>query len=183
MARDRINQWAALDYFNPTESLREARRQGFRDELGGGRTNLPKKTTEVLDATVFTYGISHLFPELVVCFSPSEDQDYDFVLGFGRADPSIYCPVQLKVLVSADVSPVLTPEVLLNGLGKYADASNLVVAVKVDRSGVDPRTFNLPQLRLGGLWFFGQRSGTTDGWYLYGDCLGAPRWLEFDYPS
>jgi hypothetical protein len=123
---------------------------------------------------------SYLFPERDVCFAPFEARDYDFVLRFGPADQPIYCPVQLKVLVSVDVSTELTPEILLSGLGKYADASNLVVAVKIDRPGIDPRKFKIPQLRVGELWFFGQHSATTDGWSLYGDCLGTPQWFEFE---
>jgi hypothetical protein len=64
MARDRINEWAGLPYFNPMKVLYEARRQGFRHKLGG-RTSLPpeiphsegKTLTAVLDAAVFAHGI------------------------------------------------------------------------------------------------------------------------------
>lgn len=120
------------------------RRRGFSHKLGGRPAHPPdiprhlrKVITENLDAAIFTHGLRQLAlqsaPERDVCFAPFEAQDHDFVLRFGPANEPIYCPVQLKVLVSKEVNPVLTPETLLNGLRKYSDASNLVVAVKIDR--------------------------------------------------
>lgn len=190
MARDRINEWAGLSYYNPTEALREVRRRGF-DHKPGGRPDFPpdishglrKIITEHLDAAVFAHGIRQLAPEREACFAPFEAQDHDFVLRFGPAERPIYCSVQLKVLVSKDVNPKLTPESLLNGLRKYADGSTLVVAVKIDRPGVDPRTLDVPALPVGELWFFGPCSETADKWYLYGDCLGTPQWVEFELPK
>src|ERR671918_326072 len=92
VARDRINEWARLDFFNPTKVLREARRQGYRHELGG-RTVLPREVghterrtlTEDLDAAVFAHGIRQLIPERDVCIAEFEAQDHDFILRFGPA--------------------------------------------------------------------------------------------------
>jgi len=59
VARGGINEWAGLDFFNPTKVLGEARRQGYRHEFGGP-TVLPREVgqterrtlAEDLDAAV-----------------------------------------------------------------------------------------------------------------------------------
>jgi len=188
--RDRINQWVGLPYFNPTNVLREARRQGVRHQLGG-RPTFPsdlhrsnrKPLLEDLDAAVFAHGIARMIPERDVCIAEFEVQDHDFVLRFGPPEEPGYCPLQLKVLVPEGVNPSQTSESLLSSLEKYADSADLVVAVKIDRPGVDPRALSVPSLRLAELWFFGPRPGSSVGWYLYGDCLGTPRWFEFELPD
>lgn len=189
MARDRINQWAALPFFNPTKVLREACRQGFHHKLRGRPTLPPdvvrserKRLIEDLDAAVFAHGIREMLPDRDVCIAEFEAQDHDFVLRFGPAEKPGYCPLQLKVLVPTGVNPTLTIESLLSGLAKYASASDLVVAIKVDRPDIDPRALTMPVLGVAELWFFGPCPRSADGWYLYGDCLGTPDWFEFHLP-
>jgi hypothetical protein len=172
---------------DPTEALREARRRRSTHKPGG-RPGIPpdiahsvwKTITENLDAAIFAHGTRQFFLERDVCFAPFEAQDHDFALRFGPAEKPIYCPVQLRVFVSTDVNPMLTPESLPNRLRKYSDAANLVAAVKIDRRGADPRGFKVPPLQVGELWFFGPRPGVTDGRYLSGDRLGTQQWVEFE---
>jgi hypothetical protein len=121
-----------------------------------------------------------LIPERDVCIAEFEAQDHDFILRFGPADDPKYCPLQLKMVVSTDVSWAQTPEIFLEGLRKYRDASHLVVAVKVDRPVGRPSNIRSAGTQVGELWFFGPRSGTGECWYLYGDCLGKPQWFEFE---
>lgn len=189
MARDRINQWAVLSFSNPTKVLREASRQGFHHKVGGRPTFPPdlarsdrKVLIEDLDAAVFAHGLREMIPDRDVCIAEFEAQDHDFVVRFGPPEDPGYCPLQLKVLVPKEVNPTVTPEALLNGLEKYSDASDLVVAIKVDRPGVDPRALSIPSLGVAELWFFGPQEGRVE-WYLYGDCLGTPSWCEFRLPN
>lgn len=142
-----------------------------------------KVLIEDLDAAVFAHGLRQIMPDRDVCIAEFEAQDHDFVLRFGPPEHPAYCPFQLKVLVPNDVNQSLSPESLLDRLNKYADASDLVVVIKVDRQGVDPRVLHIPSLRVGELWFFGPDPDTRSGWYLYGDCLGTPIWFQFHLPE
>ncbi len=189
MARDRINQWAKCDFFNPTEVLQGAFQQGVQHRLGG-RTNIPnvphqvkRNLVEDLDAAIFTHGLRQMLPDKDVCIAEFEAQDHDFVLRFNLSGKPGYCPLQLKVLVSTDVNPNLTPDGLISALSKYADASDLTVAINIDRLNVDPRSLSIPPLGIAELWFFGPRPETETGWYLYGDAMQIPTWFEFHIPA
>lgn len=118
-----------------------------------------------------------------MCIAEFESQDHDFVLRFGPPDDPGYCPLQLKVLVSDEVNRLQSMESLLQKLNQYADAADLVVAIKIDRPGVDPRDICIPRLALAELWFFGPCCDPSEAWYLFGDCLGSPRWFRFDLPE
>ncbi|WP_372611172.1 hypothetical protein [Halomonas sp.] len=190
MARERLNHWASQIYFNPTKVLEEAARLGFRHVIGG-RCRLPpeiarpdrKRLIEDLDAAAFAHGLRVLIPDRDICIAELEAQDHDFVLRFGPPDDPGYCPLQLKVLVSKEVNESQTMDDLLENLNHYADAADLVVAIKIDRLGVDPRGLQIPPLELAEIWFFGPSLEGSNMWYLYGDCLGSPLWLEFQLPE
>ena len=189
VVRDRINQWAECSFFNPTKVLQGAFQEGFRHRPGG-RTKIfnfsqsrIKALTECLDAAIFAHGLRKVFPDRNVCIAEFEAQDHDFILRFDLSGNPGYLPLQLKVLVSTDVNPTLTMNNLISKLSKYADASDLTVAIKVDRLNVNPSLLSIPPLGIASLYFFGPRPGAKTGWYLYGDALHTPAWFEFDIPN
>lgn len=182
--------WASQSFFNPTKVLEEAARLGYR-HINGKRAMLPreisrndrKRLIEDLDAAAFAHGLRVLIQDRDVCIAEFESQDHDFVLRFGPPNDPGYCPLQLKVLVSNDVSKSQSLAGLLGNLVKYVDVDDLVMAIKIDRLGVDPRDILVPRLAFAELWFFGPCFGSSKAWYLYGDCLGVPRWFQFDLPE
>jgi hypothetical protein len=190
MARDRLNMWAELAYYDPAKVIRAAHQDGFKHKFGSRPVSPPafkarefKLVAEALDAAVFACGLAARRPSVEVHLTEFEAQDHDFVLRFGVAGQPYYCPLQLKQLVSEDTNAAATAESLLDGLKKYVDASDLVVAIKVDRPGVDPRSLQIPALTVGELWFFGPLHQSLDRWYIYGDCLSAPEWFAFNLPK
>ena len=187
MSRDRVNSFAELEYFDPSKVLLEAQRQGFSHRPGAREAVLRRGhehngVIEHLDATVFAHGLAMLMPHLTVHIARLERQDHDFVLRFVHEGEPYYCPLQLKELVPAEVNPHQEPERLIASLAKYGDAEDLEVAIKVSREAIDPRALPSPQLRLGGLWFFGGLGADPRRWYVYGNCLDSPSWFEFPLP-
>lgn len=186
MGRDRINEWAALSYYNPRTILRRLVKEGGRHKVGGRSTPPPNwpshqwnTSTEFWDAALVARGLQEWRPELNVRIAPFHQQDYDFVLRWGTAEMPYYSGLQLKVLVSSDVNPTQSLDGLIRGLKKYADADDLSVAVKIDRSDVDLNSMRVPELSIGALWCFGQRPENPEIWYLYGDCLEEAQFLDF----
>jgi hypothetical protein len=190
MARDRLNAWAELEYFDPVKVLRAAHEDGFNHKLASPIV-VPsqfaprefKRTAEALDAAAFACGLAARVPGVVVHLAEHEAQDHDFVLRFGVAGEPYYCPLQIKQLVSFETNPQATAENLLASLRKYVDSSDLVVAIKIDRLGIDPRSLNMPELAVAEVWFFGQLQPAGDNWFLYGDCCGTPEWFKFTLPT
>ena len=190
MTRDRLNAWADLDYFDPMEILRAVYQDGFKHVFASRVASSPpfaprefKRMGEALDAAVFASGLAARIPDSVVHLTEFEAQDHDFVLRFVVAGQAYFCPLQLKQLVSAETNFEATAEALLASFTKYADAADLVVAIKIDRLGVDPRLLRIPSLAVAELWFFGPLHQNSDCWYLYGNCLGRPEWFEFMPPT
>lgn len=141
-----------------------------------------KRISEAFDAAVFACGLAAQLPGAEVHLAEYEAQDHDFVLRFGISNEPYYCPLQLKQFVAQETNPKATAEVLLDSLKKYADASDLVVAIKIDRPGSDPRCLKIPALTVAEVWFFGPLHSDTDIWYLHGNCLDSPEWFEFRLP-
>jgi hypothetical protein len=190
MARDRLNAWAELEFVDPLKVLRAAHEDGFTHKLATPMAVPPrfarrefKRTAEALDAAAFACGLAARAPEIVVHIAEHEAQDHDFMLRFGVAGEPYYCPLQLKQLVPVETNPHSTAESLLASLRKYVDASDLAVAIKMDRLGIDPRSLEMPKLAVAEVWFFGPLQPAADGWYLYGNCLGTPEWFEFSLPG
>jgi hypothetical protein len=134
------------------------------------RTNSLKPDRERRDAAIFCIGMEELM-NTFVRFSPVEEQDYDFVATWESKNERIYCPVQLKELVSSELNCTQSMQDVLSGLSKYTDSIDLTVAIKFSRvAKFDPTTLQIPHdLRIAGLWVFGAISQDQSNWGLWGD--------------
>lgn len=189
VSRVRINQWRCLNYHDPAKILRQFPSDTSFIPNGGQapgwssfRTRPKRPLMEMLDAAVFAYGVSVAVPTVQIHIARFEDQDHDFVIRFaGPDDDYYYCPLQMKELVPPHVNPDATLESLLDSLDKYRGASDMVVAVKLNRPGYDLTAIKIPPLDIGELWFFGATNHRE--WFLYGDCLQSPSFSQFIYPA
>ncbi len=134
------------------------------------RTNLLKPDRERRDAAIFCMGMSQAL-NTEVRFSPTEDQDHDFVTTWQSEGIQHYCPVQLKELVSHDLNRDQSIRDIVNKLSKYGDSKSLTVAVKLNRIGTfEPSSMQITQnLSIGALWFFGSLTEDQSNWGLWGD--------------
>lgn len=122
-----------------------------------------------------------------VLFSMVERSDYDFVATYEQDGIQHFVPVQLKELVPLETVPNRPLPQLqdeINKLKKYADAEDLVVAIHANRDiTIEPRSLQLPALKLGALWLFGGTDLTQERWMLMGNLLQSnPVVSYFDHP-
>lgn len=191
-----VRKLSSLEYGDPTGFLRELRKVERRlgPELAALpertrrlRTNALKPSREMRDAALFCHGMSKRLGHQVF-FAPTESEDYDFVAMWCIENEQHFCPVQLKELPPADCNPTGSLNGVLSTLSKYADAHNLTVAIRLNRTGrFDPGAMKLPtDFHLGGLWLFGCVSEDQSKWDIWGDFASRsaqPFRTEFDYPE
>jgi hypothetical protein len=193
MTPDRLRQLESLTYFDPKVVLQNLRKiemdlpeGGIDQHVRSLRTNDLKSSREARDAALFAYGQSCV-QGLVVGYAPVEDQDFDFVTTWVVDETRHFCPVQLKELVPEELNSAATLERLIASLCKYADASDLTVAIKMNRLGrFDPAEVVIPSsLRLGGLWTFCATSSDQNDWGIWGDFMRPESvgGAKFQYPK
>jgi len=188
--QDLINHWRTLEYHDPGQILRRLR--ALEIELAGVqidatvgrlRTNELKKYREWRDAALFTYGMG-LAQDSSIRYATEEDSDYDFVATWDLEGRRHFCPVQLKELVPADLNPAATLDGLLRKLRPAPAPSYTVLAVRLNRAGhLDLKSLALPKIPFAQLWFFWASAPNGTRWSLFGDALGTPGQVEFDYPQ
>jgi hypothetical protein len=194
MKNVRLREFAKLAYGDPRGFLAELRNfegavaaSPMPDRIKTLRTQRLKSGREMRDAAIFCVGISERFG-YDVRFAPVEDQDFDFIVTWVDGDATRhFCPVQLKEVVPPHLNANATIQDLVNSLTRYVDSADLIVAIKISRSGrFDPATLQLPaNLCIGGLWIFASISADQSEFGLWGDFLNntePPKGTRFSYP-
>jgi hypothetical protein len=186
---DRWNYWKRINFYDPAKILRDLRRleediAGIEDPMVRRlRTPALKKYREWRDGALFTYGMG-VAQGKEMLYATEESSDYDFVVAWAGESEHLFCPVQLKELVPADLNPRATLEGLLNGLPIYSAGSDTVLAVKLNRRGKMDRTkIRLPPIPFKQLWFFWCASQDGTRWGIFGDALKQPGQAVFAYPA
>jgi hypothetical protein len=186
-----LREWAQLRYLDPEKllvGLREISRTLPLDKLeyrvASLRTRKLRKYGEGRQAALFCYAMGKVVGSPVM-FAQIEDRDHDIVARYVKENTLFYAPVQLKEFVPSPVNPSATLQQELDKLGKYADATDLVVAVHVNRnfSGLISE-LSLPKGKIGQLWLYGALEPTQQRWCAIGDLLSSqPVTYEFGYPE
>jgi hypothetical protein len=148
------------------------------------RTNFLKAERERRDAAIFCMGMSQVL-DTEVRFSPTEDQDYDFVATWEMEDIRHFCPVQLKEFVSSELNPKATIQAVLSSLSKYTDSADITVAIKLGRNfRFEPSDLQLPtELSIAAVWVYGSITENQSEWALWGDFVqGSIDGIKFRIP-
>lgn len=190
-SRIRLREFGRLEYGDPNGLLIKLREfetsVGWREtsaSVRNLRTNSLKSSRETRDAALFCVGISAAI-QRPVWFAPVEAQDYDFVVAWQDEDTQHFCPVQLKE-VASHLHPSTGVDDILRSLTKYADSSELVIAIKLN-SSLDPCSIHIPSgLSVGGIWFFGSTAPDQSEWAVWGDFAKSStpeHAISYRYPS
>lgn len=186
MSKIRINQFAQLKYHDPRPILVRLREveievsgSNLSPEVKHLRTNALKPDREKREAALFCHGIGQRIGETVY-LAWSEAQDHDFItLRTGG-----YAPVQLKEVVPTHLNPAASVQNVINGLVKYVDSEELVVAIHLNqRLRFDPSSVHIPELRIRQLWIFFAISEDQSEWGLCGNLLESAEVTIFSYPT
>jgi hypothetical protein len=175
-----LRQFAQLEYGDPRGFLRQLRE--FENQLAASdtprslrnlRTNGLKVEREMRDGALFCVGISECIGA-DVRFAPFENQDFDFIATWPSSDidpVQNFCPVQLKEVAPPHLNPTSSIQGVLDGLTKYKNSRDLVVAIKLNRpEHFDPSQVRVPSdLQVGSIWIFGSISEDQSEWAIWGD--------------
>jgi hypothetical protein len=148
------------------------------------RTNELKASRECRDAAIFCLGMSQVL-NTDVRFSPSEAQDYDFVATWEVNEIRHFCPIQLKEFVSSELNSKATIQAVLSSLSKYADSSDITVAIKIGRNvHFEPSDLQVPSgLSIAAIWVYGAITPDQLEWALWGDFTqGSTEGIIFHIP-
>lgn len=194
MNRMRLKQFSALDYRDPRPFLASLRRfehvvaaSSTPERIKTLRTNGLKEERELRDAAIFAVGMSEVLG-LTVFIAPIEAEDFDFVATWIDDERTQhFCRVQLKEVVAEHLNPATSLEAVIGGLSRYADASELTVAIKVNHPRrFDPAEVSVPQgLKLGALWVYSAISEDQGKFSVWGDFMQRETPIVgrvFDYP-
>lgn len=147
------------------------------------RTHGLRRWNEIRQAALFAYGISQRTPDRRFDFAHAQNADYDAVVRSQGVDEQCFTPVQLKEYVPDGVNDRATLGEILNGLTRYHDSSDLVVAIFLNRRFRLEEIY-VPPLNLGGLYLFGAAVPDQSRWFLIGDLLADDSSTStFDYPA
>jgi hypothetical protein len=194
MKNVRLRQFEKLAYGDPRGFLAALRKVEWAvaassspERIKTLRTQRLRPEREMRDAAIFCVGLSERIGS-EVRFSPYEDQDFDFVATWFDGDGvTTYKPVQLKEVTPHRLNAGATIQAVVDGLTRYADSADVIVAIKINRLGrFDPAELKLPaNLRIGQLWIFASLSADQSEFGLWGDFLSktdAPLGTRFSYP-
>ena len=141
------------------------------------------KAREFEDASIFCYALSCRF-ERPFSILMHEDSDFDFVAEWHDQGETINSPVQLKRLVPNRLNQTTNIQEVINKLKKYKNASNLTVAIRINRTGTfQPAELEIPKLEIGSLWVFWSTTKDQSSWRLFGDMLSGPICTSFMAPA
>ena len=131
---------------------------------------------------IFCYGLSSATGARIR-FAEFESADYDYVLFVEHNGQSNFVALQMKQLPSEHLNPSATIEQQIKKLKKYADSSNLVVAIHISRNvEIDVASLDLAELPIGELWLFGQTS--PESWRILGNLRSDnPCSIQFTLPK
>ena len=178
-------------FFDPAPVLLEMRRlqseavaNGPTEEdrnLGARRI---QEISEMRQGLLFCYAMSVRL-ERPVYFARIEQADYDGIAYWPDGDCARFSPIQLKEVPPQQLNPAACLQDVLNGLEKYVDSADLVVAVHVNQVGtITTGELVAPKTKLGGLWIFLATNPDQTEWVLYGDLQdSAQSETFFRYPE
>ena len=181
--------WAKLRFHSPSRLLVK-----LRPALNAlAESSLPEKTKkfrngnqktdrEILQAAIFTHGISETLGIPTLEFAMSENQDCDCVSRYIEDGTEHYTPIQLKEFVPEKLRPRISLDEELGKLAKYTNSSDLIVAYYFNRTAKFP-LIKIPRLQIGELWFYGCSTPDFSKWCLIGDCMKTPAEREFSLPA
>jgi len=186
----RMRGWRKRNWVDPSRILRGLRAielgiagQPMDPKVRALRTRPLRKFNEGRQAALFCHGISGLLGTTLY-FAPLEAEAHDCVTMHVVGDTETYTPLQLKELVPTAMNPDTTLEGIFEDLRKYANATDTVVAVYINRRGTtDLNAIKVPRLSLGELWLFWAASEDLSRWQLYGDLLKDATVHDFSYPT
>ena len=117
-------------------------------------------------------------------FASHEQADYDAAFRCREGNLHCYTLVQLKEVVPSHLDPQASIEREVSKLAKYADSEDLVVGVFVNQYNkpFELRRLKIPSVKVSQVWAFGSCSLDQSRWFLFGDLLSEPEYLEFEYP-
>lgn len=189
----KLRELGKLEYRDPIAFLKSIR--VFEIEVSAAqtpdrvkrlRTGPLKAARERRDAALFCAGMTELTGQKI-WMADAEDQDFDFVTCWTVDGVQHICPVQLKEIAPADLDPRGGYEKVFTSLGRYANAEDLIVAVKLGRQmRFDPAVLKIPDdLTLSELWVFGSITPDQSKWAIWGDFMQGPvsEGRVFDYPA
>jgi hypothetical protein len=147
------------------------------------RTNKLKEWRETREAALFCYGMGQRIGQTVY-LARGESQDFDFIASWVVGDEQHLAPVQLKEVVPKGLNPNASLQQMINSLTKYADSSDLTVAIHLNRIGrFDLCSVNVPPLGIAALWIFASITPDGSEWGLWGNFLEEPEGTRFVYPA
>lgn len=188
-----LREFSRLDYHDPREVLIRLRQlecevaiSDLTDNLKRLRGSKLRKYREFREAALFCLGMSERIGYRIY-FSATEADDYDFVAAWKADGEEFFAKVELKEFVPEGLAPNLSFQELVNGLEKYGDDENLVVAIHSHRN-FRPEQIDFNRVMgLGSIWCFGAVSEDQYRWALWGDLLlqvdDADKFSTFQYPQ
>jgi hypothetical protein len=186
----RLRAIAQLKFKNPKEFLRRIRKYepivslsnlGYRQKTL--RTRGLRIHKEQREAALFCYGLQTVIANETLEFAASENSDYDAIFRRVEGEECCYTPIQLKEVVPSSVDPKASLDREIGKLEKYADSKDLVVGIFLNQQGkLQLSRIDAPKVNVGEVWVFGSCSQDQSRWFLFGDVLREPKYVEFEYP-
>jgi hypothetical protein len=178
---------AKLNRINPADVLKQFRplAVGADPKVKGLRTAKLKRRREIVEASLFCYGLS-CRTERPVWVIDHEGADYDLVATWENNGDNYLAPTQLKEVIQKRVNPEASVQSVIDGLAKYPVSTGLTVAIRVNQEGMlDLDEITIPPLPIAALWIYGSMSQDGSRWFLSGNLLQPEPdegWI-FDYPA
>lgn len=186
----RINEWSKLKFLDPAEILPKLRElqlkianSNLNDKIRNLRTNKSKAYREGWEAALFCYGMSNIIGTKV-CVVPYESSDYDAIATWLQNEVQHFTPIQIKEVVYSDLSLEENINTEIEKLNRYADSKETTFLFHVNKKGrLDLGAIKIPELNIGSLWLIGSVTPDQSKWFVAGDMLNNPTYIEYEYPN
>jgi hypothetical protein len=149
-----------LTFWDPVPVLQALRQlevsdlwQDLPERVRRLRTASLKDQREARNAAIFAHGLATVLCTKVLV-SPTEDQDFDFVVTWTEGSEDRFSAIQLKELVPDDLNNDQRLDDLLAGLRKYAP-TDTILAILLNKS-LPVREIRLDAIPFRELWLFWQ---------------------------
>ena len=185
-----IRDWEKQRYYVPEAVLLQIREiennpsvQRLPEKVRTLRTNKLQLHKQGREAALFCYGLGRALSTKIY-FANYEQSDYDFVACWKDQDSLAFASVQLKEVTPDSINTKSSLQEEINKLSKYSCSKDLAVAIFLNkRCKTDFSDIKIPILNIAELWIFGSISSDQSKWFIYGDMLKTPQFVEFDYPE
>jgi hypothetical protein len=179
-----------MAWLSPREllpSLRDLQIAVAASDLPWNVKSLRKRTfkgyQEAWHATLFSFAYEAALGLQDMRFAPEpeENREYDATLCWRKDSVEIAARLQLKELVPESLGVTSTLNGIINDLKRYGDASDLIVAIYMNRAGVS-EALTIPQLGIAQLWLFGWSKPQQAELFLSGNLLSKSHDFFVPYP-